>query len=102
MTLSTQTKPMWTSQTVWGAIAAIGAGLSTAVYAYQTGNFGEAMTSLVAAMGGVTALIGRINATSQIGRAVVTAVDLADTALENYANSKNNSTNVPTDSVPHN
>lgn len=88
MTLSTNTKPIWTSQTVWGAIAAIGAGLSTAVYAYHTGDTTEAMSSLVAAFGGFTALIGRINATSQLGRTVAQIATVADDMLVNYADTQ--------------
>lgn len=88
MTLSTDTKPIWTSQTAWGALAAIGAGLGTAIYAYHTGDSGTALASLIAAFGGLTALVGRIKATSQIGKAVVSAIEIADQAIIDYAASK--------------
>ena len=88
MALSTDTKPIWTSQTVWGAMAAIGAGLSTAIYAYHTGDSGTALASLVGAFGGLTALIGRIKATSQLGGLIQAGIQIADQALIDYANSK--------------
>ncbi len=88
MTLSNDTKPIWTSQTVWGAAAAIGAGLSTAIYSYQAGDSGAALSSLVAAFGGITALVGRIKATSKLGLAVESAVTIADQALMSYAATK--------------
>ncbi len=88
MTLSTTTKPMWTSQTVWGAAAAIGAGFCTAIYAYHTGDQVTALSSLVAAFGGITALVGRIKATTQIGMTIQAAVEVVDQAVIDYANSK--------------
>lgn len=88
MTLSSDKKPIWTSQTVWGSFAAIGAGLSTAIYAYQIGDSGTALSSLIAAFGGITALVGRIKATSQIGLTIKSAVNLADEVLIDYSASK--------------
>lgn len=99
MTLSTDTKPMWASQTVWGALAAIGAGLGTAIYSYRMGDPGTALTALVAAFGGLTAMVGRIKATSQIGKTVQAAVVIADQALIDYANSKS-SQDKKSDQVP--
>jgi|SRR5579871_3983006 hypothetical protein len=88
MTLSTDVKPIWTSQTVWGSLAAIGASVSTAIWAYKTGDTGTALTAVVGAFGGLTALVGRIKATSQIGMVAQTVISIADQAVIDYAASK--------------
>lgn len=88
MTLSTDKKPIWTSKTVWGAVAAFGAGLSTAIYSYYTGDTVTALSSLVAAFGGALAFVGRINATSQLGQTVAEIATVADDVITTYAASR--------------
>ena len=60
-------KPWFASQTVWGGIAAIGAGMSGAYVAYKSGDVGGASAGLMAAFGGLQAIIGRFRATTVIG-----------------------------------
>jgi hypothetical protein len=57
------TKPFFASQTFWGGIAAIGAGIGSAYMAYKVGNMEGVMAGMTAAGGGLAAVIGRFKAT---------------------------------------
>lgn len=57
------------SQTVWGGIAAIGAGLGAAFVAWQGKDMNGVAAGLMAAFGGVQAIVGRIKADTTIGSA---------------------------------
>ena len=57
------------SQTIWGGIATIGAGLGAAFLAWQAGSMEGVGAGLIAAFGGVQAIIGRVKADSTIGKA---------------------------------
>jgi hypothetical protein len=59
---ATETKPWFASQTFWGAVAAVGAGIGGAYAAYKAGNIEMAMTSLAGAGGGLMAIVGRFKA----------------------------------------
>jgi hypothetical protein len=61
------TKSWIASQAVWGGIAAIGAGLAGAYVAYKSGDMQGVSAGLLAAFGGVQAIIGRIKADTVIG-----------------------------------
>ena len=63
-------KPWFASQTVWGGVAAIGAGLGGAYVAYKAGDITTASAGLMAAFGGLQSIIGRFKATSTIGKPV--------------------------------
>lgn len=63
-------KPWYASQTVWGGVAAIGAGLGAAYASYKAGDVGGASAGLMAAFGGLQAIIGRFKATAAIGKPV--------------------------------
>lgn len=67
------TKPWYTSQTIWGGVAAIGGGLGGAYYAFSHGDMGTVATCLTAAFGGITAIIGRFKADTAIGPKTVPA-----------------------------
>jgi hypothetical protein len=58
------TKVWYASQTFWGGLAAIGAGLGGAYAAYKAGNMEAMVASLTAAGGGLMAVIGRFKATA--------------------------------------
>lgn len=65
------TKPWWQSKTLWGAIATIGSA-ALGLAGYELGDADrEALTwvlsALGAALGGVIAIIGRIQAKDRIG-----------------------------------
>jgi hypothetical protein len=57
-----ETKAFYASQTFWGAVAALGAGLGGAYAAWKVGNIDGAMTALVAAGGALVAIVGRFKA----------------------------------------
>lgn len=61
-------KPWYTSQAIWGGIAAVGAGLGAAYASYRAGDIAGASAGLMAAFGGAQAIIGRFKATSFIGK----------------------------------
>jgi lysozyme family protein len=59
-------KPFWASQTIWSAIAVIGASTSGAFLAWRANDmagFGAALTSI---LGGINAIVGRYRATAPI------------------------------------
>ena len=57
------------SQSIWGGIAAIGAGLGGAFIAWQAGDMNGVGAGLLAAFGGVQAIVGRVKADAVIGKA---------------------------------
>ena len=61
------TKPFYASQTIWSAIAVIGASAGGAYLALKTGDMASLGASLTAIIGGVTAIAGRLRATKAIG-----------------------------------
>ena len=78
------TTPWYKSQAIWGGIQASVAGAATAWFAFRTGDLTTAAGALqaaavgaagvVAAMGGVNAIIGRFRATTIIGKPLVPKV----------------------------
>jgi hypothetical protein len=62
-------KSWYASQTIWGGVAAIGAGLGGAYASWKMGDMGGMSAGLMAAFGGVQAIIGRFKATATIGAA---------------------------------
>ena len=60
------TKPFWASQTVWGGVAAFGAGVTGAVLAFKANDMAGAMTAITAAFAGIMAIIGRFRAVAVI------------------------------------
>ncbi len=60
------TKPFWASQTIWSAIAVVGASLTGAVLAWKSSDMASFGACLTAAFGGVNAIIGRYRATTLI------------------------------------
>lgn len=60
------TKPFWASQTIWSAIAVIGASLAGTLLAWKAGDMNAFGTSLTAAFGGIYAIVGRVRAQSTI------------------------------------
>ena len=62
-----QVKPFWASQTIWSALAVIGASITGAVLAWRAGDLTTFGTSMTAAIGGAVAIAGRVRATKPIG-----------------------------------
>ena len=62
----TAAKPYWASQTVWSAIAVIGASLTGAALAWKAGDINAFGAAVTAALGGVNAIVGRYKATTAI------------------------------------
>ena len=60
-------KPWYSSQTIWGGVATIAASTGGAYAAFRAGDMNAAGTCLMAAMGGIMAIVGRFKATSTIG-----------------------------------
>ncbi len=60
-------KPWYASQTIWGGVATIAASTGGAYAAFRAGDMNAAGTCLMAAMGGIMAIVGRFKATSTIG-----------------------------------
>ena len=73
------TKPWYASQAIWGGIGAILGGLGAAYTALKSGNIADAVSNgqaaivaimgIISAFGGLQAIIGRVKATSTIGKA---------------------------------
>ncbi len=59
-------KPFWASQTIWSAVAVVGAALTGAILSWKSGDMASFGTSLTAALGGVNAIVGRFRATAPI------------------------------------
>ena len=69
------TKPWYVSQTIWGGVAAVLAGAGSLFYAAQAHDIPGVVAAMTAGWGGVTAIVGRLKATTVIGPAnVVRAV----------------------------
>lgn len=65
-------KSIFASKTVWGAIIAIGAGVA-GIFGYSIGAEDQASlvelgVSVVASVGGVIAMFGRVKATKRVGK----------------------------------
>ena len=60
------TKPFWASQTIWSAIAVIGSSATGAFLALKSSDMATFGTALTAFFGGVTAIVGRLRATTPI------------------------------------
>ncbi len=67
-------KSWYTSQAVWGGLAAIGAGLGGAYWGWVNKDPASMSAGLSAAFGGLMAVIGRLKATEMIGKVVAAAV----------------------------
>lgn len=67
--LNPETKPWWTSKTIWSGIGTIGGAVATAGYAYFVQHdTTQALTELAGLMAlGSTAIYGRVKATQAIG-----------------------------------
>jgi hypothetical protein len=74
-------KPWYASQTVWGGIAAIGGGFGGVAYAIQQKDPAAILPALVAAAGGIHAVIGRFKADTPIGRALTTVDQLVEAGV---------------------
>jgi uncharacterized membrane protein YfcA len=60
------TKPWYTSQTVWAGVTGFFASAGGAYAAWKAGNINEAMTAIVAAVSALGAIVGRFKATGAI------------------------------------
>lgn len=59
-------KPFWASQTIWSAIAVIGASITGAALAWKSGDMAAFGAALTAALGGVNAIVGRFRASGTV------------------------------------
>jgi hypothetical protein len=59
-------KPFWASQTIWSSIAVIGAAITGGILALRSGDMGTFSAAVTAALGGISAIIGRFRATTTI------------------------------------
>jgi hypothetical protein len=64
--LTEETKPFWASQTIWSALAVVGASVAGAWLAWRSGDLEAFAAALTAALGGLNAIVGRIRATTVI------------------------------------
>lgn len=70
MTLNVDGKAWYTSQAVWGGVAAVGAGLGGAYWGWMNKDPTAISAGLSAAFGGVMAVVGRFKATDVLGKVV--------------------------------
>ena len=66
VTQSETGKPFWASQTIWSAVAVVGASLAGAILSWKSGDMASFGTSPTAALGGINAIVGRFRATAPI------------------------------------
>ena len=64
--LTEESKPFWASQTIWSALAVVGASVAGAWLAWRSGDLEAFAAALTAALGGLNAIVGRIRATTVI------------------------------------
>ncbi len=64
---SDNSKPFWASQTIWSAVAVVGASLGGALLAWKSQDLAAFGAALTAALGGINAIVGRYRASSVIG-----------------------------------
>ena len=64
--LEVNEKQWWASQTIWGGVSVIGSSLAGAWIAYKSGNLEAMGAALMAAFGGIQAIIGRVRADAAI------------------------------------
>jgi hypothetical protein len=67
MTLTSDVKPFWASQTIWSSIAVVGSSATGAYLAWASGDMAAFSASLTAFVGGINAIIGRLRASQPIG-----------------------------------
>ncbi len=64
--VSDAAKPFWASQTIWSAVAVIGASVTGAFLAFKSGDIAAFGAALTAALGGVNAIVGRFRASAPL------------------------------------
>ena len=59
-------KPFWASQTIWSALAVVGASVAGAILAWRSNDMAAFGAAITAALGGLNAIVGRYRATTSI------------------------------------
>ena len=64
--LNDTAKPFWASQTVWSAVAALGASVAGSLFALKSGDMAGLAAGLTGAIGAANAIAGRFKATGPL------------------------------------